>query len=171
MAKQKSIETVELLKEKFTLAKAVYLSDFKGMTVEQMTEFRKKMREAGMEYRVIKNTLAKIALKETDNEDISEYFQGPVAVAFSYADPVIPAKVIKESFDDIGLPIIKGGLLEGKKIDAQQAENIAKLPSKEVLLGQVVGTMSAPLTGFMGMGKNLISSFIRAISAIQEQKQ
>ncbi len=171
MPTEKKIKEIEVLTEKFSNAKAIYLSDFKGMTVKQMTIFRKKMREAGLEYRVVKNNLAKRAIKKSNCADITEFFTGPVAIAFSYEDPVIPAKLIKESKDDIGLPIFKGGLLEGKIITADEAFAIAKLPSKEVLLAQVTGTFAAPLTNFMGIGKNIISSFIRVIISIKNSKE
>lgn len=170
MPTELKIKKVEELVDKLNKAKAVYLSDYKGMNVLQMTQFRKKMRESGIEFVILKNTLVKIAIEKSGFEDISEYLTGTNAFAFGYEDPVLPAKIIMESFKDIKYPVVKGGLLAGKRVDSSQVINISKLPSKEILLSQVVGTFAAPISGFIGVSKNILAKFVRVIDAISKQK-
>jgi len=171
MPTELKVKKVEYIVEKLNKAKAVYLSDYKGMNVQQMTQFRKKMREAGVEFFILKNTLVKIAIEKAGFEDISEYLKGTNSFAFGYEDPVLPAKLIMESFKDIKFPKVKGGLLSGKKVDSSQVINIAKLPSREILIGQVVGTFAAPISGFIGVSKNILAQFVRVIDAISKQKE
>lgn len=171
MATQEKISQVQDLTNSIKEAKAIYISDFKGMTVAQMTSFRKKVRDAGLSFKVVKNTMTKIALNNSGYSGMDDLLTGPTAVAFSYKDPVMPAKIIKESFAEMGFPILKGGFLEGKLVTREEINRIADLPPKEALLGQLAGTLAAPITGFMFVGNNILSGFLRVLSSIKDSKE
>ncbi|MBN1620139.1 50S ribosomal protein L10 [candidate division WOR-3 bacterium] len=171
MATQEKIELVENLTKSIKEAKAVYISDYKGMTVAQMTSFRKKARDAGMSFKVVKNTMTQLALIQSGYTGMESFLTGPTAVAFGYQDPVLPARIIKESFREIGFPVVKGGFLEGKLISRDEINAIADLPPKEILLGYLAGTFAAPITGFMSVGNNLLSGFLRILSSIKDSKE
>lgn len=171
MPTQEKLVKLEELTQKMKDAKAIYISDYKGMTVAQMTSFRKKIRDAGLHFNVVKNTMTKLALEKNGYFGMEEILKGPTAIAIGYQDPVLPAKIIKESFDQVGLPIIKGGFLEGKSVSKEEIEKIADLPPKDVILGQLMGTFAAPITSFMAVGKNILSGFLRVMIAIKESKE
>ncbi|MBN1150448.1 50S ribosomal protein L10 [candidate division WOR-3 bacterium] len=171
MPTQEKMNQVEELMQKMKDAKAIYISDYKGMTVAQMTSFRKKVRDAGLHFKVVKNTMTKLALEKNGFSGMEEILTGPTAIAIGYQDPVLPAKIIKENFSQVGFPIIKGGFLEGKSVSKEEIEKIADLPPKEVLLGQLTGTFAAPISSFMAVGNNILSGFLRVMTAIKESKE
>lgn len=133
------------LVEKFKNSPAVVVVDYRGVSVAQITKLRKELREAGVEYRVVKNTLLTIAAKEAGMEDITTTFKGVTAVAFAKDDVVAPAKIIGKFIKDNKVMEMKGGILEGKVIDAEAVVALGELPSKEVLLAQVASCFQAPI--------------------------
>jgi large subunit ribosomal protein L10 len=164
---------VSEIREKFENAKSVILTDYRGINVADMTELRKKLREAGIEFKVLKNTLVKIALEGKNVEELNDSLQGPTALAFSYDDPVTPAKILSEFSKDHkdGLPKLKAGMLEGKAINADGVKALADLPSREVLLAMVLGGMQAPITGFVRASNGIVSSLVYALNAVREKKE
>lgn len=138
---------VARLKEAFQSAQTLVVADYRGLTVAEDTELRKAMREAGVQYEVIKNTLASLAVKEAEIEGLDEVFQGPTAVAYSTEDPVSPAKILKDYSKKFNALEIKGGMTEGKAVDLAVIERLASIPSRETLLTQLVFTLNAPITG------------------------
>ncbi len=133
------------LKKEFEQAQAIVFADYRGLTVEQDTAMRTALRKADVNYQVVKNTLSGRALKATGIEGIDEFLKGPTAIAFSKNDIVSAAKVVKEYADKYDKLSIKGGVLEGKAISADEVSQLAKIPSKEVLYGQVVFGLVAPI--------------------------
>lgn len=133
------------LVEKFKNSPAVVVVDYRGVSVAQITKLRKELREAGVEYKVVKNTLLTIAAKEAGIEDITATFKGVTAVAFAKDDVVAPAKIIGKFIKDNKVMEMKGGILEGKVIDAEAVVALGELPSKEVLLAQVASCFQAPI--------------------------
>lgn len=158
------------LKQKFSDAKGVVLTDYKGLTVAQDTKLRRKMREAGVEYRVIKNTMARLAIDEIGIKGMSETFEGTTAIAVSYTDPVAPAKLVTEFVKVVKTYKVKGGIVEGKFITADGVKALASLPSREVLLATVCGTLQAPITGFVRALQGNLSNLVYALNAVREQK-
>ncbi|MBE9504760.1 MAG: 50S ribosomal protein L10 [Proteobacteria bacterium] len=161
---------VERLKDSFSRAKSTVLTDYCGLTVAEMNEIRGKLREASVELRVTKNTLAKIAIKGTDSESLTDILAGPIAIAFSYDDPVAGAKVLTEltkTHDDLE---IKGGMLGDKVLSTSDIEELSKLPSKEILLSQLLSVMNGPMTGFVNVLVGNQRKLVQVLAAINEKK-
>lgn len=147
------------IKEKLEKASSVVLSQYQGLTVEEDTVLRKNLREAGVEYKVYKNTLVTLAAKELDLEGIVEYLEGPVAIAFGYEDVTVAARVLNDFAKDHKKLELKAGIVEGEVYDTEKIKQLATIPSKEVLIAKLLGSIKSP-----------ISSFARVINAIAESK-
>jgi len=165
-------EQVALMHEKLMRAKAVFLADFRGMNVDKATTLRNELRSASVEYKVFKNTLFDIAAKDTEAECLASHLAGPTAVAITYDDPVGAAKVLsKFAKESKGVFVLKAGVLSGKVIDVNQIQALADLPSREVLLAKMLGSMQAPATNFVGVLAALPASLVRALDAIRAKKE
>jgi large subunit ribosomal protein L10 len=170
--KQNKQQVVAEIHEKLTKAKAVFLADFRGMTVEKATTLRNDLRNVEVDYQVVKNTLLEIASENTDVSALAPYFKGPTAVAISYTDPVAAAKVLaKHAKDQQAAFKLKCGLLSGKTISVAEIQALSELPSREVLIAKMLGSMNAPATNFVGVLAAVPGSFVRALDAIRQQKQ
>lgn len=150
---------VNEIKEKLEKAASVVLVDSRGLTVEQDTVLRKKLREAGVEYKVYKNTMINFAIKGTQFEGLSEYLTGPSAVAFSYGDATTAASILNAQAKDMKALEFKAGIIENVVYDAAGMKVIADIPSREVLLSKLLGSFKSPM-----------SSFARVIQAIADKE-
>lgn len=144
MEKSEKEKVIQELNEKFARTKSAIVAEFSKLNVETVTRLRKKFRDNGVEYRVIKNTLAKRAAKGTALEQVSEDFTGPVALALSYGDVVAPAKILSEFIKDLETIKIRSGVLDGKKIDAAGVKALAKLPGLPELRAKLLGMLNQP---------------------------
>jgi large subunit ribosomal protein L10 len=171
--RQEKERQVAEIKEKFNNAKAAIVTDYRGINVADMTDLRKQLRDAGVEYKVLKNTFVKIATEDMELGDLNEALQGPTAIAFSYDDAVTAAKILSEfsKEHDLKLPKIKAGVLEGKFINVDQVVDLANLPPKDVLLSMVLRTMQAPITSFVRANNSIITKLLYALNAIKEEKE
>jgi len=149
MNKQTKIDTVAELKESFGNAASLVLADFRGLTVDQVNGLRSEIRKADCTYKVIKNTLAIRAISGTPMEGLSEFFTGPTAVAYSYEDPVAPAKIIDSFLKDLPKLQVKAGFLDGEVLDESGVKNLAKMKGKDELRSQLLATFMAPAQGFV----------------------
>lgn len=147
------------IKEKLEKAQAVVLAKYQGLTVEEDTLLRKNLREAGIEYKVYKNTLVTLAVKELGIEGFDEYLEGPVSIAFGYDDVTAPARILNDLAKDHKALELKAGIVDGELYDAAKIQQLATIPSKEVLIAKLLGSIKSP-----------ISSFARVISAIADSK-
>lgn len=129
-------------------AQSVVLVDYRGLTVEQDTNLRKQLREAGITYKVYKNTMMNFAFKGTDCEGLAPYLEGPSAVAISTTDATAPARVLAKFAKEADKLEIKAGIVEGIVYDAAGIADIAKIPSREELLSKLLGSMQSPITNF-----------------------
>ena len=164
-------ELVTEMHERLARAKAVFLADFRGMDVGKATTLRNELRGAAVEYKVFKNTLLDRASQGTDMECLSPYLTGPTAIAISYDDPVGAAKVLtKFAKDPQGKFVLKVGVLSGKLLDVKQIQALSDLPSREVLIAKMLGSMQAPATNFVGVLAALPGSLVRALDAIRAKK-
>ena len=161
------------LKDIFVNAKGVVFTAYTGITVAQDTKLRRKFREAGVEYRVIKNTMAMIAAKETEKEGLLPTFEGATAMAFSKEDAVAPAKVLADFAKEEKLEAlqVKAGLVEGAVIDAAGVKALADLPPREVLVAQVLAGMQSPIVGFVNVLQGNIRNLVYALEAVRKQKE
>jgi large subunit ribosomal protein L10 len=161
MLRPEKERVVENLKDKFKSAKGIVLADFTGLTVGEANELRRKCREARVEYRVVKNRLAKIAAKELDLTELEKHFEGPVAVALSEADSIAPARVLSQFRREVQKLTFRAGYLEGRMFSADEIRGIASLPGRDGLLAQVIGSIQAPMGQIVwsleGLLRNLIS--------------
>lgn len=151
---------VEQIKSKFADATSFILVDYRGLTVSEATELRNKYREAGVEFKVLKNTLITRAIEGLGYDDLAQYLQGPTAVAFSFDDVVAPAKVTYDFIKAMKKMEIKGGVVDGSILGKAQVEQLGQLPPRDVLIAKALGSMMAP-----------IASFARVIDAIRVQKE
>ena len=147
---------VEEIREKFSNAKSAILVDYRGLTVGEATELRSKFREAGVEYKVYKNNLMKLAIKESSFEGLAADLKGPSAIAFGYEDPVTPAKIVKDFAKEHKNLELKAGVVEGEYYDNVKIIEIADIPSREVLLSRLVGSFQAPVSNFAYLIKNIV---------------
>lgn len=164
-------QIISELHEKLAKAKAAFLADFRGLNVEKATELRNELRKAQVEYKVVKNTLLELASKGTDKEPLNAHFAGPTAIALSYDDPVAAAKVLsKFAREQEKVFKLKAGVLTGKAISVADIQALADLPSREVLIAKMLGSMNAPATNFVGVLAAVPGSFVRALDAIRAKK-
>jgi|WetSurMetagenome_2_1015567.scaffolds.fasta_scaffold143900_2 large subunit ribosomal protein L10 len=171
VTKDKKAEVLKDLNDKFSRAKAVYFSGYRGITVKKMVALRKKLHKEGVDYAVAKKTLYKIAAKNNNYPEIpDDIMEGPVAAAFGYDDVVIPVKVLHEFAKEAEQLVILGGLVDGKLISKAEAKVLAMLPSKEQLLAKLVGSMKAPISGFHGVLAGTIRKLVYALAAVRDKK-
>ena len=168
MNRTEKAQVVERLAARFERAPTVYLTDFTGLTVPQVTEFRRRLRAIGVEYLVVKNRLAQRALGPAG--ELAPHLEGPTGVVLAGADPIGAAKVLAEFAKEYTRPAVKAGFMDGKAIAAAQVARLATLPSREQLLAQAGGAFQAPLAAFAGALNGLLTTFIGALDALREQR-
>ncbi len=162
---------VEELHEKFSKSEVVILTDYKGLDVDTINDLRKKLRESQIQYQVVKNSLLIRASKDTDVELIKDNFKGPSAIALSFEDPVSPAKVLTKFADENEKLEIKVGVMNGKVLDISAIKALSALPSREVLIGQLLFVMNGVPTGFVRALVDIQRRLLNVIVAIKEQKE
>lgn len=150
---------VNAIKEKLEKAASAVLVDARGLTVEQDTQLRKQLREAGVDYKVYKNTMMSFAVEGTGFESLKEYFKGPSAIAICYEDPTAAASIINKFKKNANALEFKAGVIEGTCYDAKGMEAIADIPSRDVLLSKLLGSFKSPM-----------GSFARVVKAYAEKK-
>ena len=164
-------KVVEALHEKFSRAKTVLLTDYRGLDMPAMTELRSQLRDASVEYRVVKNTLMARAADGTDLALLKDYFTGPCAVALSYEDPVAPAKVLTKFAEAHKALEVKAGVVAGQMIDPDGIKRLSKLPSEEELLAQLLRVFNGPVTGFVTVLGGVLRNFMGVLEAVKRQKE
>lgn len=168
---QSKIDLVNEIKEKIEGSHSMVFINYRGLTVEEVTELRKNFRENDVVYKVYKNTMMKRAFQDLGIEGLDDFMKGPTAVAFGMEDAVAPAKVASEYAKDHEVVEIKAGYVDGKIIDTKGVEALAKLPSREVLIAQVLGGLNAPITGLVSVLNGNIRGLAVALRAIAEKKE
>jgi len=161
----------ENLKERFSKSKVVIVTDYKGLDVMAINALRRKLREADIDYQVAKNTLLIRASEGTDVAVIKDYFVGPSAIAISYDDPVAPAKVLTDFAKENKKLEIKAGVIGEKMLDVAAINSLAALPSRDVLLGQVLSAMNGVSTAFVRVLNGVTGNFLNVLTAIKDQKE
>jgi large subunit ribosomal protein L10 len=149
--REKKAQLIDSLQEVFSKCSVGVLTDYRGLTAAEMTELRRQFRKAGVEYQVVKNTLARFAAERAGKDELVAFFEGPVAIAFGYGDITEPAKALAAYIEDAKVEMaIKGGFLPDRMLSAEEVETLSKLPSREILLAKVVGGIKSPLTALVG---------------------
>jgi len=169
MPSQKNVQQLDEVKQKVDKSTAMFFVDYAGLTHQQLEEARRELADNESEIAIIKNTLMAIALKEK-NVDAKEQLQGPAATLFSYGDGIKTAKVLATFIKKYGLPKVKFGYFEDQIIDELMIDRLSKLPSKEILIAKLLGTLNAPISNFVyGLNAN-ITKLAQLLKAIEEKK-
>ena len=167
------IKKVKELNEVFQKVKAAVLADYQGIDAPELTQLRRHMRTQSVDFRVIKNTLARQAAKNTPFEMLDEEFKGPVSLVVSYEDPIAPAKALAE-FKKSGAPKspkVLCGVIEGKKVSSKEVQAIADLPSREELISQMLFVFQGPTTNFVRVFSSLARKLVGTLDAIRKKKE
>lgn len=171
ITREKKAEMLRSLREKLERSEAVFVATFQGLKVSEVNEIRKILREKNGEYRVFKNTLIRIGTQDTPYRSVMDYVEGPTALIFSYKDPVEIAKVLKDFVKAHPNLQLRGVVIKGKGFDSKVIDELVKLPPKEVLIAQLLGTLQAPVAQFVGLLSAIIRNFLYVLKAIEEKKQ
>lgn len=163
-------EKIEAMKENFSKAKVAVVTEYRGLTVEEITTLRRSLQKENSDYMVTKNTLAKVASKGTQFEVLSEILKGPVAIAFGFHDEVAPAKILTKFIKEVKKGEIVAAALDGKLLNAKETEVLANLPTKEELYAKMLGSINSPATGIVGAVNAVMSSLVRAMDQVAKQK-
>ncbi len=159
-------ETVVKLQEKLARSKALVFTDYKGLTMKQLSELRNKLREQNAEFNITKNTLLERALPESSRTP----FKGPVATLFAYDDEISPIKTLVKALKDFGKGVVKSGFLGTEALDEAKIRQLSALPTKDELRGQTVGVLIAPLQGILSVLQGNLRNLVYALSEIQKSK-
>jgi large subunit ribosomal protein L10 len=143
--REEKVLLVKEIADRLNRSKSAIVADYRGLNVEEVTELRKQLRQAGVEFQVLKNTMTRRAAEQVNLTDLNTYLTGPTAIAFGYDDPVAPAKILNEFAKKHKALELKGGVVEGRVVDAKGVESLASLPSREGLLSMLLSVLQAPL--------------------------
>ncbi len=171
MPTEQKAETVNDLSQQMTAAKSIVLADFTGLDVASVTQLRRSLRSASVDYRVVKNRLAKRAASDAGLSSLEEFFSGPTAMAFGLDDPLEPVRVLQKFVDTGGKIAIKSGFLDGQVLSPEQVKELASLPSRDELIGKVIGAVQSPMYGLVGVFSTLLRNLAGVVSAIEEAKK
>lgn len=163
-------QKINHIKENVEKAKVAIVTNYKGLSVDEITTLRRALQKEGADYTVTKNTLAKIAFKGTQYEVLSDVMKESTAVAFGFNDEVSPAKVLAKFIKDKKKCEIIAGALDGQLLSTSEVEALAKTPSREELYAKMLGCVNSPATGIVGAMNAVMSSLVRAIDAVAKQK-
>ena len=159
------------LQEKIAKAQGMFFTDFAGINVEHMTELRREFRKSGIEYKVVKNTLAKIALKNVSGYDkVYDKLVGPTGIAFAYNDPAAPAKIIqkfKEKNEKFG---VKACVIEKTVYDGSKLKELASMPSRAEIIASILGSLNSPISGVVGAINAVMRDVVGVLDAIEKKK-
>jgi large subunit ribosomal protein L10 len=170
MSREKKTEVIDSLKQLFSRCSVAVLTDYRGQSADEMTRLRRRLREAGIDYRVVKNTLARFAAQRSGREELAGYFEGPVAIAFGYGDITEPAKALATYIEESKASMtIKGGFLADRLLTKEEIITLSALPSKEVLLAMVVGGVQGPLAALVGQLAAPMTGLIAGLQARIQQ--
>ncbi|MCL0091337.1 50S ribosomal protein L10 [Dehalococcoidales bacterium] len=170
MSREKKAQTIEKLKQLFSECSIGILTDYRGLSAPEITDLRGKLRESGIEYKVVKNTLARFAAERAGKKELASLFEGPVAIAFGYGDIIEPARVLADYIRTSQASLsIKGGFLSDRLLTSEEVITLSTLPPREVLLARVVGGMQSPILTLLSYLTTPIQSFIRVLQARIQQ--
>lgn len=163
-------EKIAEIKEKIEKAQVAIVTEYQGMSVEEITKLRRALQAEEGDYMVTKNTLAKIAVKGTDYELLTDALTGPIAIAFGYGDQVTPAKALSKFIKESKKGEIKGAVLDGKWLSADEAKSLASLPSKQEIYAKMLGCINSPASGIANSINAVMSQLTRTMAAVRDQK-
>jgi large subunit ribosomal protein L10 len=161
---------ISQMKEKIDKAQVAIVTEYKGYTVEEITKLRRSLQKTEGDYMVTKNTLAKLAVKDTPYEVLTDSFKGPIAIAFGFGDQVAPAKALSDFIKDTKKGEILAAAMDGKLMTAAEAKALANLPSRAEIYAKMLGCINSPASGIVGGINGVMSALVRAVAAVRDQK-
>jgi large subunit ribosomal protein L10 len=163
-------DKIESIKEKLSKAQVTIVTEYKGLSVEEITTLRRKLQKEDGDYTVTKNTLAKIAVKGTQYEVLTDCFKGPIALAFGFNDQISPAKALSNFIKEVKKGEIIAAALDGKLLSAQEAIALANLPSREELYAKMLGCINSPASGIANSVNAVLTQLVRTTAAVRDAK-
>jgi large subunit ribosomal protein L10 len=164
------VAQVEQLRQWLSASKGVIFTDYRGLNVSQITQLRKQLRQNQAEYRVVKNTLFRLAAQGLISDNLDDILEGPTAVAFIHGDEAAAAKALSDAARELRVLTVKGAVLGGRRYNAEAVQQLAKLPPREVLVAQVVGGLQSPIAGLVGTLHGILRDFVYTVQAIADKK-
>ena len=163
-------EKISQIREKIEKAKVAIVTDYKGLSVEEITKLRRLIQKEDGDYMVTKNTLAKLAVKGTEYEVLTDAFTGPVAIAFGFEDQVAPAKALSKFIKESKKGEILAAAMDGQLLSASEAKALANIPSKQEIYAKMLGCINSPASGIANSVNAVMSSLTRAVAAVRDKK-
>jgi len=170
LPKEKNVESVRKLHEDIANSSAFLLTDYRGLSVSEITALRRSLRDTGAEYHVVKNTLFQLAAEDLGESGVLGLLEGPTAVAFAHQDVIATAKALVEFMRVHKALSIKGGYLDGSVFDGEQIQALSKVPPREVLVSQLLGALQSPMAGLVGTLQGVVSEFVYTLQAVADKK-
>ena len=171
LSRENKQQIINSLNDRFKSNPSIFVLEYKGLTVKELEKIRKELKSVSSEIKIVKNTLLRKASEDTEADQISDLFVGSTAIAFCTDESSAVAKVFVKSAKDYEQFSIKGGLLEGKKVDVTDIEQISKLPTRIELIAQFAGLLNSPMSGFLYSLQNMQSKLLHALYALKEKKE
>lgn len=162
-------DKIESLKEKISKAQVAIVTEYRGLSVEEITNLRRRLQKEDGDYTVTKNTLAKIAVKDTEFEVLTDTLKGPIALAFGFKDQVSPAKALSSFIKEAKKGEIIAAALDGKLLSAAEAKALADLPSKEEIYAKMLGCINSPASGIANVTNTVLTQLVRTLDAVKEK--
>lgn len=163
-------DKIKSIKAKLEKAQVAIVTEYKGLSVDEITDLRRKLQKDGGDYTVTKNTLAKIAVKGTQYEVLTETFKGPIALALGFKDQVSPAKTLSNFIKEIKKGEVIAAALDGKLLSASDVNALANLPSREEIYAKMLGCINSPASGITNSVNGVITQLVRAMAAVRDAK-
>jgi len=170
-AKSEKVSVVENMTTRLRKARGVYLTDFTGMSVAKLSDLRRRLRKNQIHYEVVKNTLARRAVSASGFEALSPHLEGPTAIAITETDELAPARIFGDFVKEFQSPRVKLAIVEGKVFTEEEVKALAALPSREILLAQLLGTMQGPMRNLVGVLSAPMRNFVSALDQIRQKKE
>ncbi|HTR80021.1 MAG TPA: 50S ribosomal protein L10 [Bacteroidota bacterium] len=171
MKKSEKEQIIADVRDKVSRAKGMFFTDFTGITVEQATELRREFRKSGIDYKVVKNTLARKALESVTGFDaVYKTLTGPTGIAFSYEDPVTPAKIIKKFYEKNEKISCKACVIDKQVYEGSKLDELSKLPSRGEIIASILGSIQAPVSGIVGSINAVMRDLVGVLDAIEKKK-
>lgn len=170
MPKPQKIDAVNNIKKYLEEANSVFITDYSGLNVENITRLRKNLRENSIKYLIAKNTLIKIAAQNTGYENMVEFLSGPTAIAFGVDDPAVAARILYDSYKDVEKPVIRAFILDKEIFDGSEIVRLAELPPREVLLSQLIATVESPLSSLTSGIDGIFQELVATVDALAKSK-
>ncbi|MEW6412173.1 MAG: 50S ribosomal protein L10 [Candidatus Zixiibacteriota bacterium] len=171
MPKPEKIEAVAEMKKLFEASGSLFVTDYQGLNVADMTHLRKNLRDNSIKYLIGKNTLMKLAAREAGIKGLDDHFVGPTAVAFTSADPAMAAKILNDSFREKELPRMKAFVVDNQVYEGTEIKRLAELPPREILLSQLVAAVESPFSALVGSLDGFFRELIGSVDALAEKKK